>query len=176
MQSAINVMNYGIEAMELDVYQTSDYVPYLFHDQTLTRMLNRPEYSDIYRWEREGSYPAGKKPARNWGQYSQQDLCYNGVDGYGKTAEHPTCARLGARVEHGLVEREADLLLGEHDALALPGARRGLHMPVGVLDVLEGSDDHGESLPFCCCVLERVRRSRGPPGRGSAGPRPAPRG
>ncbi|RCW49165.1 pectin methylesterase-like acyl-CoA thioesterase [Paenibacillus prosopidis] len=92
-ESAVNVMNYGIEAMELDVYQTSDYVPYLFHDQTLTRMLDRPEYSDIYRWEREGS-PAGKKPL-DWGTISQLNLCYNGVDGYGKTAEHPTCASSG---------------------------------------------------------------------------------
>src|SRR5690606_31852065 len=45
-----------------------------------------------------------------------------------------------ARVQRGLVHREADLLLREDDALAAPVL--GLDVGVGVGDLVDGADDH----------------------------------
>lgn len=89
MQSAVNVMNAGVEAMELDVYQSSDKVPYLMHDQTLKRMLNRPEYSDYYRWFRENAPLEQRTPM--WSDIKNTPICTNVNDGYGKTTANNVC-------------------------------------------------------------------------------------
>lgn len=82
VRSAVNTMNAGIESMELDVYESSDHVPYLMHDEKFTRMLNRPEYTDIYRWQAAGSDPLLKTPG--WYDISRTRMC-TGNDGYGLT-------------------------------------------------------------------------------------------
>ncbi|MBB6249375.1 pectinesterase family protein [Rhodanobacter sp. A1T4] len=88
VESAVNTMNYGIESLELDVYESSDHVPYLMHDKTLQRMVNRPEYSDIYRWAREGGAADLETPS--WSDITTSRMC-TGADGYGKTDAHPFC-------------------------------------------------------------------------------------
>ncbi|HEY4091234.1 MAG TPA: pectinesterase family protein [Luteibacter sp.] len=82
IRSAVNTMNAGIESMELDVYESSDLVPYLMHDEKFTRMLNRPEYADIYRWQSVSNDPALKTPS--WSDISRMRMC-TGNDGYGLT-------------------------------------------------------------------------------------------
>ncbi|MEX3791566.1 glycerophosphodiester phosphodiesterase family protein, partial [Paraburkholderia sp. BR14374] len=81
-RAAVNTMNAHIESMELDVYESSDLVPYLMHDQSLKRMLNRPEYADIYRWQRESNDPTVKTPS--WYDIVHTRMC-TGHDGYGLT-------------------------------------------------------------------------------------------
>ncbi|GLQ91626.1 pectinesterase family protein [Dyella acidisoli] len=88
VESAVNTLNAGIESMELDVYETSDHVPYLMHDKTLYRMLNRPEYSDIYRWARENGAANLRTPA--WSDIENDSIC-TGEDGYGQTVNSPFC-------------------------------------------------------------------------------------
>lgn len=87
-RAAVNTMNAGIESMELDVYESSDLVPYLMHDMTLTRMLNRPEYADIYRWQREGAAANLKTPG--WSDITSTRVC-TGNDGYGMTVNSNFC-------------------------------------------------------------------------------------
>jgi pectin methylesterase-like acyl-CoA thioesterase len=87
-QATVNTMNAGVESVELDVYETSDLVPYLMHDQTLKRMLNRPEYADIYRWQRESNVASVKTPT--WNDISNSPICA-GNDGYGDTVNYPSC-------------------------------------------------------------------------------------
>ncbi|UUZ80472.1 pectinesterase family protein [Paenibacillus sp. P26] len=95
IESAVNTMNAGIEAMELDVYETADHVPYLMHDKTLKRMLGPgyPQYADIHRWEKDlaqGKASQGDKPPA-WSTIANVPICTNGADGYGMTDDHPTC-------------------------------------------------------------------------------------
>lgn len=90
VESAVNTMNFGIEAMELDVYESSDHVPYLMHDKTLLRMLNRREYSDIYRWEKEGGGDLRVKTP-TWIDIVNTPVCDNRRDGYGMTDDNPYC-------------------------------------------------------------------------------------
>ncbi|GGA39645.1 pectinesterase family protein [Dyella nitratireducens] len=87
-EATVNTMNAGIESVELDVYETSDLVPYLMHDQTLKRMLHRPEYADIYRWQRESNDASVKTPT--WSDISNTPICA-GNDGYGDTVNYPSC-------------------------------------------------------------------------------------
>ncbi|MBO9880473.1 pectinesterase family protein [Xanthomonas sp. D-109] len=96
VEAAINTMNYGIEAIELDVYETSDYVPYLMHDKSLKRMLLRNEYSDIYRWQKEaGGDTTLKTPT--WSDISSTPICDNHADGYGYTNDHQVCDDINIR-------------------------------------------------------------------------------
>jgi hypothetical protein len=89
IQSALNTVDWSVEGMELDVYESADHVPYLMHDQTLKRMTGKPYYSDIYRWTREQASLAVAPPT--WAELSTYSLCYNGYDGHGITVDHPIC-------------------------------------------------------------------------------------
>ncbi|WP_369977234.1 pectinesterase family protein [Xanthomonas bundabergensis] len=90
VEAVVNTMNYGIEAIELDVYESSDHIPYLMHDKTLLRMLNRREYSDIYRWEKEGGGDITVKTPP-WDDIRSSFVCDNRADGYGMTEANPYC-------------------------------------------------------------------------------------
>lgn len=91
IQAAVNTMNAGIEALELDVFETADKVPYLMHDNTLKRMLGpaHTQYSDIYRWAKLSGDESLKTPT--WAEIQNVPICGNNVDGYGMTKEQPVC-------------------------------------------------------------------------------------
>ncbi|WP_371180935.1 pectinesterase family protein [Xanthomonas sacchari] len=95
VEAAINTMNFGVEAIELDVFESSDHVPYLMHDKTLQRMLLRKEYSDIYRWQKDGAAASLKTPT--WNDIAATPICDNHADGYGYTDDHPVCDDINIR-------------------------------------------------------------------------------
>lgn len=101
VQAIVNAMNYGIEAIELDVWQSADYVPYLMHDISLKRMTDHQQYSDIYRWTRDnanqvpGQHASDAVKTPDWATLSQYYLCSDlrsmaEHGGHGLTEDNPS--------------------------------------------------------------------------------------
>ena len=105
IQAIVNTMNYGIEAIELDVWQSADYVPYLMHDVSLKRMTDHQLYSDIYRWTKDnanqiqGQHAGPELKTPDWATLSQYYLCGDvrsmaDHGGHGLTEDNPsTCLK-----------------------------------------------------------------------------------
>ena len=155
LASVGNAIFHAIEGMELDISIAKDGTPYLMHDQSLERMVDIANFSDINNWVAHGR-PAGLEPLPYFGVGSgglqNHHLCKNGVNGYGKVFDQFRCNDSG----QGVASLESALLTAYNDGyqglIFLDVQNRTSIYQVGAWLL----DSHGLTSPQWTWILNHV--------------------